>query len=157
MEKHNPWEDYIENLDMSGIIPDDFDNVSTSSDFDFFLASEEPDFFGTHDDWESLKDIDKITPEEYKEAQRKGIESSIDYISYLCAASDENSQGIEGIMDESDILARDQIEKASVEIFKQMKNSKLKTAKLFTTIVMLMSFEVIQTLLKIDEDMGKND
>lgn len=167
----NPWSDFIENLDMSGIIPNEFFTPSNETspppvgdEWPVFkpdeyeeLMAEEFESFITNDtssDWDAIPEIQQV---DYEEAQKKGIESSIDYISYLCKMADEDAAGIESIMDKSDNMARDAIEAASVKVFNNLKNKNLKTSTLFTTIVMLMSFEVIQTLLKIDEDLGKND
>lgn len=171
------WSDFIESLDMSGIIPEDFAS---------FLANEQPEY----DSWDDLPDIDvfqygysvgqmpgsKMPPDpaelrdnppemSFEDAQRKfndtdiqqAIDSSIYFVKYMIEFADQQEAGLSILLDETKIKMRDEMSSVIREHLLQSKNSEADKLEDIITMAMLMSIEIMQILSLIDDDSDDED
>jgi hypothetical protein len=157
------WSDFIESLDMSGIIPDGFfpppsaerSEPPVGGDWSGFTPDEYEDFIT--DDFESFitdntptswDDISEVEPQDYEDA----IKSSIFFVKYMIEFGDKHEDGLSVLLDETKTKMRDEISLAVKGLLLKSKRLDVDKFDDIITMAMLMSLEIMQTLSRIDDD-----
>ena len=157
------WSDFIESLDMSGIIPNEFFTPPstggaeppvggewrgfTPDEYEKLIADEFESFI-TDNTPTSWDDISEVEPQDYEDA----IKSSIFFVKYMIEFGDKHEDGLSVLLDETKTKMRDEISLAVKGLLLKSKRLDVDKFDDIITMAMLMSLEIMQTLSRIDDD-----